>query len=476
MGPLMNNMVVLNQPRTVALQIPDPGDTTAYLQYLANDQQFLNALAASMGPNHISAGAPDAYRSIIDAAAANVGNLSPEERAQIIQQARTIPAAGYRSDPAQPAGQIVKNIERMSNNQGYTGPGAGVVVANTPTASGGTNPVTRGQVMDNENFGNLVNSVFTAAGGKSSMPAGLQFAALARTGMPGDVFNAGGTWRPLSGIDMSKWSEGERVAFLNRVAEVGKDGVMSAQEQGELDQLAAGYSNNADNEPVAVTSTSPSFFGKSGAIGNDDLMENGSFEKQLNSIALWGADANGAEATALKDAIARANYDELSYDERVALIQAFNAATADSNVTAQEITALTQMIEDFQKPASTGAASSSGTTLSNGLVIDSNDVRSGDNFVSMVNSVLDRSGVTTANTSSNGTTCYGFSPFSSYQSTVPILRSLPVADLTPQQRIEVLEMISQAASDQEITRDEVNAISTRVNELSGRGSQPFFMA
>jgi hypothetical protein len=463
---LLTNPNWLGAPRIGVSTIPQPSDPK-YLEYLADDQQFLHALSASMGPNGIPRSTPDAYIAIKDAAAANVGNLSPEERAEIIQSARMMPAAGYHSDPTKAADAIVRDIERMSNNQGYTGPDAGTVVAATPTADGGSKPITRGALLDNENFGNLVNSVFTAAGGASySNPS---IASLG-WGMPGGLFN--GEQNPLFGIDLTKWSEAERIQFLSKVAEFGRDGtMMSGQEQGELRQMAMSFSRSGDNEPAAVTVNKG--FGEPAVISKDDLMENGTFEKQLNSIMLIGAPQDGAEIKALRDAIATANYDELGYDERVALIQAFNAANSDNKVTSEEIAGITQMLEGFQKSSGSSAAPGAGKTLSNGLFVSKDDVASDKNFMSMVNTVLDRSGVTTPK--SDQYNLYGLPSFSTNQSALPILRGLDTSKLTAEQRIEVLEMISQAGSDREVTRDEANAIASRVNEFSGRGPHPWFL-
>ena len=124
-----------------------------------------------------------------------------------------------------------------------------------PTTSGYPNPVTRSELLDNENFGNPVNSVFTAAGGKSSLPANLMSLGFAgRTGMPGDIFNfranQGGVF---DNIDLTKWSEAERIEFLNKVASYGQDGSVSAQEHGQLSLMAANFSRNGDSEPAAVT-------------------------------------------------------------------------------------------------------------------------------------------------------------------------------------------------------------------------------
>lgn len=445
--------------------IPDPKDPK-YLDYLADDKQFLSALAASMGPNNIAGGAPQAYRSILDAAAANVGHLTPEERAQIIAQARMLPASGYRSDPAKAAEQIVKNIETLSNNQGYTGPDAGTVVATTPTASGGTRPITRGELLDNENFGNLVNSVFTAAGGTSYSPANPLIAGgMGLSGTPGGMFSGMGSRGPLWGIDMTKWSETERIQFLNKVAEFGQDGTMlSWEEQAQLRQMAMNFQSNGDNEPTAVTANNG--FGKPTALSKDDLMENGTFEKQLSSMIPWNVRQDSAEVKALKDAIATANYDALSYEERVALVNAFNAVNSDGKATEAEIEELTQMLRDFQK--SSGATPAGSTKLSNGLVVTKKDVASDDNFMSMVNAVLDRSGVNAGSTST-----FGMPSFSNNQYTLPMLRGLDTSKLTPEQRIEVLEMIAQAASDREVTQEEARSIQKQVNEMSGYGPYAF---
>ena len=217
-GPLGQGVYGLGFSARPWTPIPQPNDPK-YLEFLADDSQFLQALTASMGPNGIPRGAPDAYTAIRDAAAANVGNLSPEERAQIIRQASMIPAAGYRSDPVKAAEALVRNIESMSNNQGYTGPDAGVIVGTTPTANGCPLPITRGQVLDNENFGNLVNSVFSAAGGKTSIPSGMFTKGLGLFGAPGDMLSSASYMSGWSGgIDITKMSESERMAFLSKVA------------------------------------------------------------------------------------------------------------------------------------------------------------------------------------------------------------------------------------------------------------------
>jgi hypothetical protein len=345
------------------------------------------------------------------------------------------------------------------------------VVANTPAAGGGTRAVTRGELLDNENFGNLVNSVFTAAGGKPSGPA-----ALGKMSTPGNLFNgaSAGYWQPTNtGIDITKMSEAERIAFLNQVAQFASDGTMSLEERGVLQNMAAGYSRDGENEPAAVTINNST--GKPTAINKDDLMENGTFEKQLNSMTSpFGfpfAD-NSPDTKALRDAIATANYDELGYEERVALVQAFDAAKSDHKIDAKEAAGLKQMLEALQKPSGSGSADNTGTTLSNGLVVSEDDVEKPGNFMSMVNSVLDRSGVTTATTNPyNGTTNYGYNGFSNNQSTVPQLRSLDVKGLTAEQRIEVLQMISQAGSDRDVTQAEVDAIKTRVNVMLGNESR-----
>jgi hypothetical protein len=458
----------------IASSPPDVIDQK-YLDSLLDDRQFIASLRGAMRPNNLSMGAPDAYNAIINAAEANVGSLNAEERAQIIQSAWRIPAAGYRSQATSAATALVQSIERLSNNQGYTGPDAAVVVATTPTAAGYPMPITRGEILDNENFSNLVDKVFMAAGGKSSLPASLQGRGLPITGLPGSSFVLAGPRGAALSDNMSKWSEAERVEYLNKVAEFGRDGTLSAQEEGQLALLARNNLSGGDSEPIAVTSTSASFFGKSGAISKDDLMENGTFEKLLNSTALWGTGRSSTEVTALKNAIATADYDSLGYEERVALVQAFNAANSDHSVNAQELTALTKMLQDFQSGGS-GVAARQGTTLSNGLLVRDSDVKGSEHFMSVVNAVLDRSGVTTATVGFNGTTTYGATPFTENQSTLPLLRGLDVSRLTPAQRVEILEMISHAGSDRRVTFDEANAISARVNELSGPASSRYPMA
>jgi hypothetical protein len=444
--------------------IPQPNDPK-YLDYLADDKQFLDALNTALNQNlNSSSDKYKANQAICQAAAANVGNLTPEERAQIIGAARgggLVSNAGGAM-PAEPGGPVVALIERLANNQGYTGPDADTVVTSTPTASGGAKPITRGEILDNENFGNLVNSVFTSAGGKPYLPPSPLIAGgLGLAGSPGSMFNTVGDRGGLWGMDMTKWSESERIQFLNKVAEFGKDGTMlNWQEQAELRQMAMNFQRNNDNEPTAVTANNT--FGKPTAISKDNLMENGTFEKQLMKQVPLNVPRDSDEVKALKDAIATADYDALSYEERVALVKAFNAVNSDGKATTAEIEELTQLLRDCQK--SSGATPAGSTKLSNGLVVSKKDVATDDNFMSMVNDVLDRSGCAVS-----GNNAFGTPSFSNNQYTLPMLRGLDTSKLTPEQRMEVLEMIAQAASDREVTQEEARNIQRQVSEMSGYG-------
>jgi hypothetical protein len=460
-------------PRANHAPIPEAGDTQTYMAYLADDQQFLHALRNNLAtPGGMLTSDPKGYQAVMDAAAANVGNLTPEERAQVIAS-RTL-SMGNRN-PDVTADQSVKTIERLANNQGYNGPDAGAVVTTTPAAGGGGYAVTRGEILDNENFDNLVDTVSQAAGGTSPKPG---FGA-----MPGSIINGrSGLPAFLSGtvgsnpVDMTKWSEAERIEFLHKVAQFASDGTLSRDELFALENMANGYSRLGDSEPTAVTANTG--FGNPTAISKDDLMENGTFEKLLNSMTSRGLFAsldmedNNPETKALRDAIATANYDELGYEERVALVQAFNAASGDHTISAQEADGIVKMLQAFQKPSGAGGAASTGTTLSNGLVVSPNDVETPGNFMSMVNSVLDRSGVEMPKTDPSGA---GYSSSSDNRYTVPMLRRLDVSELTAGQRTEILEMIAQAGSDREITGDEAKSIVARVNAWSPNGPQQVAM-
>jgi hypothetical protein len=442
---------------------PAPREEAAYVAYLADDRQFIAELAHALAPQGTFGNGTAAYLATMAAAEQNIGNLTPEERAQVIR------AAGTYRDPKQSrdANPALQTIERLANNQGYTGPDAGTVVATTPTAAGGTHAVTRGEILDNENFGNLVNTVFTAAGGKPLFSAPLLPNFLGGSGMPGSIFTSTDR-NALNGIDLTKMSEAERIAFLNKVAEFGRDGTLSREEEHQLKNMALGYCRDGDSEPTAVTANTG--FGNPTAVSKDDLMENGTFERLLNSMTSQGLFAsmdmedNNPETKALRDAIATANYDELGYEERVALVQAFNAANGDHTISAQEADGIVKMLQAFQKPSGAGGAASTGTTLSNGLVVSPKDVEKPGNFSSMVNSVLDRSGVEMPKPEPFGG---GYSSSSSdNRYTVPMLRRLDVSALTPGQRTEILEMIAQAGSDREITGKEAKSIVDRVNAWS----------
>ena len=133
---------------------------------------------------------------------------------------------------------------------------------------------------------------------------------------------------------------------------------MTREEHGQLTQLAMNSSNSSDNEPAAVTVNNA--FGKPTTISKDDLMENGTFEKQLNSMAALSFGGDSVETKALTDAIATANYDELGYGERVALVQAFNAAKSDNRFDAKEAAGIRQMLETFQKTSGCSATTNHG--------------------------------------------------------------------------------------------------------------------
>jgi hypothetical protein len=339
------------------INAPRPGDKN-YLEYLADDKQFLLALSDNLAtPGGMLIRDAKGYQAVMDAAAANVGNLTPEERAQVIAS-RTI-SMGNRN-PDVTADQSVKTIERLANNQGYNGPDAGAVVTTTPAAGGGGHAVTRGEILDNENFGNLVNTVFTAAGGSTpaagfgTTPGSIIYQ---RSGLPTFLRGQGGS----DLVDMTKWSEAERVEFLNKVAQFASDGTLSRDEQFLLENTAMGYSRLCDSEPAAVTASKA--FGKATVISKDDLMENGTFEKQLDSMASSSFFiSDSPETKALRDAIATANYGALGYEERVALVQAFNTASSDRNFDANDAAGLTQMLEAFQASPDSGSAASGGTS------------------------------------------------------------------------------------------------------------------
>jgi hypothetical protein len=444
------------------LIIPKPG-TDEYNKFLADDKNFLTALTQRLNQGPNNGNNTQLRQQILDAAAANVANLTVEERAQILNSAPYGLANNGNSFSTNGTNPTLALINQLANNQGYSGPNANVVAATINLNNGSSMAVTNAQLLDDEGF---VILVYTAAGG--TKPVGL-LAPPFGSGLPGSAFSPPQFNSPLWGANISNWSGAERVAYLQKVAEFAKDGVIDAKENAALRDMAMSFSRSADGAPVAVT-LKP-IVGNPQPISADNLMENSTFENTLNSQAAQGfLRPDNAEMKALRDAIATADYNKLSYEERVALIEAFNTANADGRFSAYDAKEITTMIRQMQtnKPNATASAAPGaagpGQTLSNGLFVSNSAVATSANFMSSVNAVLDRSGVPMP--SSNNVNAFG-DPMPPQPSGVRMLQGLNTSKLTAEQRMQVLEMIAKAGADRQITVDEAREIVKAVNQMSG---------
>jgi hypothetical protein len=110
-GPLGNSLMAsgwINRGQGGSTPTPDELKDP---NYLADDKQFATALAYNLRSLP-----PEAVRSIVETAKANVGNLTPEERAQVVASAATLfnPQSNNVADARQNV--VTQTIERLANN------------------------------------------------------------------------------------------------------------------------------------------------------------------------------------------------------------------------------------------------------------------------------------------------------------------------------------------------------------------------
>jgi hypothetical protein len=454
----------------------------AHIALLADDREFLRLVQAASAESTNSPG-KSAVLSLV--ANTDLSTLTPEERAELIdaiahremEQTRNAPWHYKRLDTA----KVDTLLKKLSNNQGYTGPGASELAVALPTKDGGVLRVTKGQLYDNENFGALADQAFRAAGGQSreifplsQLPLHSRNAILSG-GVISTRSNVGGLPSVLInnlqlGAKMEKWSEAERIEFLKTVSEFGKDGTLSPEENQTLMKMVNvnnHSSNRAVEEPAAVIGSN----GKP-VISKDDITENGTLKDKLTqmispgtfqfrSAQFTGVRVIDGDATAkqkeLVDLLYKADFRKLSYGERVALVKSIDAATADNRLTATEVGEITAQLTGYLA-SSVGSGSLSGMTLSNGYFVKRSDVASDDQFGSAVQKTLIASGVKIDSNNSPG----------SHGMSYPLeLIRVNVTKLTPEQRMDVLEMIANAGSDGKITGEEGRKILNDVAELNG---------
>lgn len=457
----------------------------AHIALLADDREFLRLVneASAEGPPRFGRPGQSAILSLV--ANADLSTLTPDERAQLIdaiahREMATVRNAPWHYKPLDTAG-IDALLKRLSNNQGYTGPGASEVSVALPTKDGGLLRVTKGQLYDNENFGALADRAFTAAGGQakeifplSQLPDRSRNAILSGGvlnersnigGLPSVVIN-----NKLQPAQMNKWSEAERIEFLKTVSEFGKDGTLSQDENQTLMKMVNvnnRSSNGAVEEPAAVMGAN----GKA-IISQDDITENGTLKNKLTEMVslgkfdspareFFGLRAIDSDAVAkqkeLLDLIYKSDFRKLSYGERVALVKSIDSATADSRLTAAEVTEITAQLTGYLA-SSGGVGRQSGTTLSNGCFITDAEVTGDDHFAGAVQKTLVASGVKINTEKSPG----------SFGTSYPLLLlQMSVSKLTPEQRMDVLERIATAGSNGIITADEGRKILGDVAALNG---------
>jgi hypothetical protein len=467
-NPPVNSLV-----RGVGIVSYDPSKP-ADVQSLANDSTFLNVVNAKLGAYHSptlhngQSGTPetDAFVEGVKKTLANtdLSTLSVEERAQIIE---SLTPAGYSvnrnlgsTQPNAPK-NVQALIAQLSNNQGYAGPDAAETAAIIPTALGGT-VVTKGQLYDDESFSALADQVFLAAGGQPKpamqLPPNVKgtVAVFGRpTGLPSQLLDG------LSGADMSKWSESERVSFLNKVAELGKDGTLSDADTSTLYGMISANNRTGDSAPAAVTDAK----GNS-VMSKDDIMEDGTLRNYLAGRV--------DKQSELFRSITKADYSKLSYDERVGLVQMMQTASADFVMSDSEQADLKKLLASDLATSESTSQNSSAATLSNGVSVSAAELSSPNHFASTVQRTLRGSGLLVTPTSrfghAAGTTPPGSTTLPYYSTDYGLQRliGLDTSKLTADQRLEVLQRIATAGADANVTPQESRDIVKYVDQLSGR--------
>jgi hypothetical protein len=432
-------------------------DTTdpAKVKLLEDDAYFMHAVDRELNMSGLHVSNPTAAKQVLEAlTGTDLSALSPAERAEVIRSVQ-MSRAGFSSHPNTDAATLIKTIERLANNQGYTGPGSEQVLVTVPKAGGGGLNVTRGEVLDNEGFAGLVDNVFVAAGGHI-MRFG-NFGAFGDSSAPGQFIDG-----RLGRADMSKWSEEERVSFLKLVADCGRDGSMTGS---EVDALNRGIQqrNQGGGDEASLT------LANGVKVGFDDITEDSTFRKQLSSLVnppfgIWPG--LGTAATELSNLIASADCAELSFEERSSLLLALGEARKDGMLSNAEASKILQMMKAGLTPSS-ARNGESGTTLSNGLFVSQESVAGDNGFGALIQQTLQRSGIPGPAAPSMHAAGLG----NAYS--VPQLLMLDVSRLSPDQRVAVLEMIAKASADRVIDTKELYAIRREVNRMSG-GQALFF--
>jgi hypothetical protein len=298
-------------------------------------------------------------------------------------------------------------------------------------------------MLDDESFGALVSKVIADASGTAG-PAG--------KGSARGIF-----WRD-SGRDqfsnMSKWSESERVAYLQKAGELAKDGNLSPADEGALAVLAQQYTSSGGEPSVKLSNGQ--------IISNDDIMEDRTFQQLLR-----GSDANGrqtfnsnsflAAQPALRDLIGSADYRQLSYAERVDLLNQMSNWKFDPNGIPAEAAKIAEIMRGYLVPkpnlevSVTGNVVSvtvnevePGRSLANGTVVSNSELSRSSGFDGLIQRTLRQSGVAlVSNEPSGGDNRY----------TILSLLTMDTSKLdTPAKRFEVLDMISRAAGDKTISQ------------------------
>ncbi len=428
---------------------------------LADDATFMRSIEAVLTESLRAGGGSTDHNATLNALLnGDISALTTQERAEILdsaQQSASMIRNGRYGKLGFTGHETTDLIAKYMNNQGYTGPGANQVLLTVPVAGGGTANITRAQVLDDEGFGALVDKVVGDASGK-----------------PITKYLGG---MPLSGRDqfssMSKWSETERIAYLQKAADLAKDGNLSLEDEGALAVLAQQNTAAGGDEPSVKLSNGQ-------VVSKDDIMEDQTF-KQL----LLGKDANGrqtfnsntflAAQPALRDLINSADYRQLSYAERVDLLNRVSSWKYDGNTVAAKATEIAGVMKSYLVPGPSLEVSVTGNTVSitvnevepgrtlaNGTTVTTSELSSSTGFDGLIQRTLRSSGVSlVTNPNSGGDNRY----------TILGLLTMDTSKLdTPAKRFEVLDMISRAASDKTISQAELRNIEKTVDRLSNRPS------
>jgi hypothetical protein len=447
---------------------------------LTNDSYFIKTLESVMQHQAFSPVEKDSVMGALQGG--NLSALSIEDRTEIIDKAGHINPRLSQHNIGPSLNSLVALIQRNGNNQAYTGPGADEILLTLPTKSNQTQSITRGQLLDNEGFGKLIETVFNG----TQDPSRIQTRVLSplqtlltrlTPSYQNPQSSQSSSWGALSdktALDFSHWSEAERIQFLEKVAVVGKDGTLSGDETAELATLITSNKTSGANEPSLMLTDAK---GKEKVISYDDVMEDATMRGMVGDM--WKSASSSSSPDVQKkvgDQIEKGDYTQLSFAERTIILkklfQASNNVTVSDGIDISDY--LSQAFSKSTRTVDSGGGvlvdvripTQPGQTLANGTLVTDSELQSSDGFGGLIQRTLRRSGVDLVpNNSAPGSAQPKGIP---ENNTITALLRMNVSGLdTPAKRLEVLNKIALAGKDEAISQTELRDIQETISRLSG---------